>query len=87
MSFDLYNPATGDFFASVQEARKADVDLAVNAAAEAFSTWFEKSAFECSAYFYKLADLIEKNADEFRRIDASCMGKPFSVMVRSCSSS
>lgn len=82
-TFQLYNPATEKFVVSVQEANESDVDLAVNAAEDAFIPWSERSALDRASYFYKLADLFEKNAGEFSKLDAVCMGKPVSINSRS----
>ena len=50
--------------AEVQEGDKADVDLAVAAASEAFrigSPWRKKDASDRGALLWKLADLLERD--------------------------
>src|SRR5690348_12716506 len=80
--FDTINPATGEPIAQVAEADKADVDLAVKAARAAFhskSPWRRMSAAERGRLLNKLADLIEKNADELATLESLDNGKPKSV--------
>src|SRR5215471_8888709 len=66
-TFPTINPATGETIAQVAEADAADVDKAVTAARGAFDNgpWRKKlTASQRGNLMYKLADLIEKNADE-----------------------
>jgi aldehyde dehydrogenase (NAD+) len=80
--FETINPATGEPIAQVAEADKADVDLAVKAARAAFhskSPWRRMSAAERGKLLYRLADLIEKNADELATLESLDNGKPKSV--------
>ncbi len=75
--FDIYNPTTEKLAASVYEAGGEDVDLAVKAAKEAFPAWSALSAAERTGYLNKLADAIERNADELAYLEAITMGKPY----------
>ncbi|MBV9302389.1 MAG: aldehyde dehydrogenase family protein [Acidobacteriaceae bacterium] len=78
-TFDTVNPATGEVIAKVAEADAADVDLAVKAARKAFhskSPWRKMSASERGKLISRLADLIEKNADELATLEALDNGKP-----------
>ena len=80
--FETINPATGEPIAKVAEADKADVDLAVKAARAAFhskSPWRRMSASERGKLLNRLADLIEKNADELATLESLDNGKPKSV--------
>ena len=78
-TFETVNPATGEVLAKVQEADAADVDLAVKAARKAFhskSHWRRMSAAERGRLLNRLADLIEKNADELATLESLDNGKP-----------
>ncbi|EXJ92204.1 hypothetical protein A1O3_00754 [Capronia epimyces CBS 606.96] len=75
--FDIVNPATEKFAASVYEAGAEDVDVAVKAAQEAFPAWSALSAAERGGYLNKLADAIENNLDEIGYLEAISMGKPY----------
>src|SRR5215469_2216828 len=81
-TFPTVNPATGEEIAQVAEADAADVDKAVSAARTAFERgpWRNKiSAAERGNLLNRLADLIEKNADELARLEALDNGKPYKV--------
>jgi len=78
-TFETINPATGEVLANVAEADAADVDLAVKAARKAFHTkaaWRRMSAAERGKLLSRLADLIEKNADELATLESLDNGKP-----------
>src|SRR6476469_10611435 len=80
--FDTINPATGDVLAQVAEADAPDVDLAVKAARKAFhakSPWRRMSGSERGKLLSRLADLIEKNADELATLESLDNGKPKQV--------
>ncbi|KIW09875.1 hypothetical protein PV08_11976 [Exophiala spinifera] len=75
--FDVYNPTTEELAASVYEANADDVDLAVQAAQNAFPAWSALSAADRIGYLDRLADAIEANADELAYLEAITMGKPY----------
>jgi aldehyde dehydrogenase (NAD+) len=78
-TFETINPATGDVLANVAEADAADVDLAVKAARKAFhakAQWRRMSASDRGKLLNRLADLIEKNADELAMLESMDNGKP-----------
>jgi aldehyde dehydrogenase (NAD+) len=78
-TFETINPATGEALAKVAEADAADVDLAVKAARKAFhpkAPWRRMSASERGKLLNRLADLIEKNADELATLESLDNGKP-----------
>jgi aldehyde dehydrogenase (NAD+) len=78
-TFDIFNPATEKITASPYEAGAEDVDLAVEAAKAAFPAWSDMGGFGRSSFFYKLADLLEKNNTELAKLDAVSMGRPISA--------
>src|ERR1700719_3430944 len=81
-TFPTINPSTGEVITQVAEADAPDVDKAVSAARAAFETgaWRKKlSASQRGNLMYKLADLIEKNADELAQLEALDNGKPYHV--------
>ena len=80
-TFPTFNPATGDEITRVAEADAADVEKAVKAARNAFErgAWRKTSATERGRLLYKLADLLEKNADELARLETLDNGKPLAV--------
>src|SRR5689334_9663186 len=80
-TFPTINPATGDEIAQVAEVGAADVEKAVKAARKAFEggPWRKMSATERGRRLNRLADLIEKNADELARLESLDNGKPLTV--------
>jgi aldehyde dehydrogenase (NAD+) len=80
-TFGTVNPSTGEEICQVAEADAADVEKAVKAARVAFEqgAWRKMPASERGRLLHRLADLIEKNADELARIESLDNGKPVSV--------
>jgi aldehyde dehydrogenase (NAD+) len=77
-TFPTTNPATGATICQVAEGDKADIDLAVKAARKAFEEgpWSKMNARERGTLLHKLADLIEKNAEELAALETLDNGKP-----------
>src|SRR5215467_7476143 len=79
--FPTINPSTGEIVTQVAEADAADVDKAVAAARAAFDKgpWRKMSGAERGNLMHKLADLIERHADELAQLEALDNGKPAHV--------
>jgi acyl-CoA reductase-like NAD-dependent aldehyde dehydrogenase len=79
-TFDTINPATGEVLTQIAEGSSADVDRAVEAARRALEDrngqWRKLSASERGRLIWKLADLLEKNIDEFAELETLDNGKP-----------
>jgi phenylacetaldehyde dehydrogenase len=80
-TFPTYNPATGEVLAQIAEGDKQDIDLAVKAARQAFENgpWRKMTASERGRLMWKLADLLEKNVQEFAELESLDNGKPLAV--------
>ena len=79
-TFATINPSTGEEICQVAEADAPDVDKAVKAARAAFEgPWRKMRASERGRLLYRLADLIEANADELARLETLDNGKPLSI--------
>src|SRR5437588_8557255 len=80
-TFPTINPSTGEVITQVAESDAADVDKAVAAARAAFDKgpWRKMSASQRGVLMNKLADLIEKHADELAQLEALDNGKPYHV--------
>src|SRR5208337_2413991 len=77
-TFSTVNPATGEEICQVAEADAADVDQAVSAARAAFNgPWRRMSAAERGNLINRLADLVEKHADELAQLESLDNGKPY----------
>ena len=77
-TFDVINPANGEFIASVQEGGSADVDAAIEAARRAFDTgpWRKMRACDRGRLLLRFADLIEANREELSHIEVLDNGMP-----------
>lgn len=80
-TFTTYDPATEAPLAEVAAGEKADVDRAVAAARRAFEggPWRTMTPSERGRAIWKLADLIERHAEEFAQLETLDNGKPLSV--------
>ncbi len=80
-TFATVDPSTGEEICNIAEADKADVDKAVAAARTAFEkgAWRKMPASQRGNLIHRLADLIEKHADELARLESMDNGKPMSV--------
>ncbi len=76
-SFETINPANEETITRVQAAGEADVDRAVRSARSALKSWRRLSAHKRSTLLFRLADLIEANADELGRLETMDNGKPY----------
>lgn len=76
-TFDSINPATEEKLTSFAAATEKDVDKAVKAAREAFSSnWSAISPKERGKYIYRLARMLQERAKEFAVIESLDGGKP-----------
>jgi aldehyde dehydrogenase (NAD+) len=80
-TFTTFNPATGDEIARVAEADTGDVDRAVAAARQALERgpWRTMSASERGRLMNRLAELLEKHAEELAHLEALDNGMPLSI--------
>ncbi|MBS6435590.1 MULTISPECIES: aldehyde dehydrogenase [Pantoea] len=76
-TFDSLNPATGQPWATIAEARAEEVNRAVAAAHQAFNApeWRDLNASMRGKLLMRLADLVEQNADELARLETLDTGK------------
>jgi aldehyde dehydrogenase (NAD+) len=75
-TMDVVNPFDGSVIAKVAEAKAADVDRAVDAAAKAFPAWRATPAMQRGRLLGKLADAIEAHAEELAQIESLDTGHP-----------
>lgn len=76
-TLDVYNPATGKVITTVPAGEKADIDSAVAAARQAFddSAWSRMKPGERELLLWRLADLMEENAELLAEIESIDNGK------------
>ncbi len=75
--FETYNPATGEVIANVASAGPKDVDKAVKAARRALESgrWSTMDAADRGNLLFKLAELVEQNAEELATLESLNCGK------------
>jgi len=79
-TFSTFNPCTEEEICKVQEGDKADVELAVKAAKNAFklnSPWRTMDASDRGHLLYKLADLMERDRVYLASLETLDNGKPY----------
>src|SRR5512146_34973 len=83
-TFETVNPATGERLAEVALAGPEDIDKAVQAARQAFESgpWSKLNGEERGQMLWKLADLIEANAQELAELETLDNGKPIRVSLK-----
>ncbi|OCL03757.1 aldehyde dehydrogenase [Glonium stellatum] len=82
-TLSVYNPDDESLVAEgIQVAGEADVDAAVDAAAAAFKgPWSKWTGVQRAAVMQKMADLIEKHANEIAPLETKAMGMPLNVAL------
>jgi acyl-CoA reductase-like NAD-dependent aldehyde dehydrogenase len=78
-TFDTFNPATGEVWATAPEATAQDVDRAVRAAHTAFTTgpWPRMTATARGHCLRRLGDLLAAKSEELGEIETRDTGKMF----------
>ncbi|SDX75685.1 aldehyde dehydrogenase family protein [Hymenobacter psychrophilus] len=74
--FDNISPIDGKVFTKVARSTKEDINLALDAAHEAFLTWGKTSATERSNILNKVANIIEENLHHLAAVECVENGKP-----------
>lgn len=75
-SLAVFNPATGQEIGRVAHARKADLDLALDAAQKGFETWRDTPAINRSKTMRAAAVLLRERAGDIARLLTREQGKP-----------
>jgi betaine-aldehyde dehydrogenase len=78
-TYDVIAPATGDVYTRAPLSGPEDVDQAMTAAARAFETWRDTTPAERQLALLRIADAMERRADEFVAVESQNTGKPLSI--------
>ncbi|GAB3767645.1 betaine-aldehyde dehydrogenase [Nocardioides ginsengisegetis] len=78
-TYDVVDPTTGATYAQAPLSGAEDVDRAYTAAARAFEEWGDTTPSERQQALLKIADALEKRADEFVRVESQDTGKPLGL--------
>ena len=73
---EVFNPARGTVVGTVPHATSAEVDMALNAARRAFSTWSRKPPVARARLLKRAAEIIADQTDNLARLMTSEQGKP-----------
>jgi betaine-aldehyde dehydrogenase len=80
-SFAVIDPATEKAYATSPVSSAADVDRAFAAAARAFEVWGEETPAVRQLALFRIADEMERRADEFADLESQDTGKPRASLV------
>jgi len=72
----VIDPATEEVIGKIAHARKADLDLALEAAEKGFRIWRDTSPFDRSKLMRKAADILRQRADDIAYRMTREQGKP-----------
>ncbi len=75
-SLDSFNPATGELIGSVETVEPAEVQAAVDDAAEVQPFWGALSLGDRGRYLHRAAELLAADVDEVARLLTTEQGKP-----------
>jgi betaine-aldehyde dehydrogenase len=81
-AFDVIDPATEEVYAVSPVSTAADVDDAYRAAAAAFEVWGEETPAVRQLALFRIADEMERRADEFADLESQDTGKPRATLVQ-----
>jgi aldehyde dehydrogenase len=73
--FEVVSPVDGKVFTKVARSKAADIDLALDAAHEAFPSWSQTSATARGNILLKVADRIEENLEYLAAVETIDNGK------------
>ena len=75
---EILNPANNETIAIVTDGSERDAEIAIGHARRSFDEgpWPQMRAQERAMYLFRLADLIDRNAEEFATLETRNNGKP-----------
>ena len=78
-TLDVFEPATGQVYARVEDSSSEDIEKAVEAAQLAFDDWSVLSGDERGRFLNRLADAMEDRLEELAMAESKDNGKPISL--------
>lgn len=81
-TFESYSPIDNTLICTVAEGDSADINLAAQAAADAFLAWRDMPAKKRRDLLYRVAELIEANAEELALLESLDTGQPIRFMSK-----
>src|SRR5258708_38376363 len=81
VSFESRNPATGELLGTYPEHNKAEIEVRLQRAWDGWRHWSRTPLQERIAFLTRLADLLEKRAETYRRLSTAEKGKPLANSI------
>jgi aminomuconate-semialdehyde/2-hydroxymuconate-6-semialdehyde dehydrogenase len=78
-TLEVFEPATGQVYASAPDSAAADIERAVEAAARAFAPWSAMLAPDRARFLLQIANIIERDREKFARAESVDTGKPITL--------
>ncbi|MEU4192590.1 gamma-aminobutyraldehyde dehydrogenase [Kribbella sp. NPDC026611] len=78
-TYDVIAPADGTAYARAPLSGREDVDQAMGAAERAFESWRDTTPAERQLALLRIADALERRADEFVAVESRNTGKPLAI--------
>ncbi len=76
---DNYCPANGEIYGQIPNSSKEDIELAYQAARDAFQRWSQTTPEERSRILIKISELLEQYLERFAEAESKDNGKPVSL--------
>ncbi|WP_334024568.1 betaine-aldehyde dehydrogenase [Burkholderia gladioli] len=76
VTFDSFDPATGEHLATIQQAGEADVQRAVDSAREGQRVWAAMTSMQRSRILRRAVELLRERNDELAELETRDTGKP-----------
>ncbi|WP_186075592.1 betaine-aldehyde dehydrogenase [Burkholderia gladioli] len=76
VTFDSFDPATGEHLATIQQAGEADVQRAVDSAREGQHVWAAMTSMQRSRILRRAVELLRERNDELAELEMRDTGKP-----------
>lgn len=81
-TYNNHSPIDNSLLCTVAEGDAADIDLAAQAAHEAFPAWAALPAKQRRDLLYRVAELIEAHAEEIALLESIDTGQPIRFMSK-----
>jgi len=78
---DIYDPSTGEVYATAAVSDATDVDDAYRAADKAFEDWSQSTPAERQLALIRMADAMEARAEEIGAVESRDTGKPLRFAI------
>ena len=76
---DIFNPSVGEVYAQCANSNEIDLENAIKSAESSFPKWSNLKQKHRSELLLKIADLIERDLNEFAKAESIDNGKPYKL--------